>query len=173
MSTSPITQPSTTTRTAIAFPRTRNIFEDMEALSKEISQRAFSLFQQRGGFDGQDLNDWLRAESDILKSVPIEMSESKDGFIVRAEVPGFEAKEISVQADPNSIYIHGKSEHKKEEKKGEEIRYSEVSANEFCRRVDLPGTVAPEKISARLANGILELNLPKAVVPKTIEIKVA
>ncbi|MHB1021162.1 MAG: Hsp20 family protein [Acidobacteriaceae bacterium] len=173
MSTSLVPQPSSSTRTMIAFPPVRNIFEDMESLTRQIAQRAFTLFQQRGGFDGQDLDDWLRAETDILKPVPIEMSESKDAYTIRAEVPGFDVKDINVQVEPNAIYLHGKSEQKKEEKKGKEVRYSEVSANEFCRQIDLPTAVIPEKVSAHLANGVLELNLPKSTPAKTVEIKAA
>jgi len=31
----------------------------------EIAQRAYELFEARGGLDGQDLDDWLRAEAEL------------------------------------------------------------------------------------------------------------
>jgi HSP20 family molecular chaperone IbpA len=37
---------------------------------------------------------------------------------------GFDAKDLSVRAERNSVYIHGKSEQKKEEKKGKDVKYS-------------------------------------------------
>jgi HSP20 family protein len=155
----------------LAFPQVRSLFEDMEAFNRKISDRAFAFFQQRGGTNGWDADDWFRAESEVLKQVPIEISESRDNYMLRAEVPGFEAKEIEVQAESNAIYIHGKSGKEKEVKEGKEVRYSEVSANEFCRRVELPSLIAPEKVAAHLANGILQLTLPKAAPPKSIEVK--
>ena len=170
MSTALLNRPSS--KTAIQFPQATNFFEDMEALSREIAQRAFDLFQQRGAYPGGDLDDWFRAESALLKPVPIEMSESADSYTIRAEVPGFDAKTLTVQAEPNSVYIRGKNEQKKEEKKGE-VKYSEVSATELCRRIALPDSINPEKVSAHLVNGVLELTLPKAAPPKAIEIKAA
>jgi HSP20 family protein len=122
----------------IEFPQTRNLFEDFEALTKAITQRAFGLFQRRGGTDGRDLEDWFRAEAELLKPVPIEISESNEAYTVRAEVPGFDAKDLSIHVEGNSVYIHGKNEQKKEEKKGKEVKYSEVSATELSRRIDLP-----------------------------------
>jgi HSP20 family protein len=173
MPTSLSIQPKTSGRTLIEFPPVRGLFEDMESLTNKIAQRAFELFQQRGAFDGGDWSDWFQAESELLKATPIEISEADDSFILRAEVPGFDAKEINVQVEPNSIYIHGKVEHKKESEKGAEVKYSEVSAREIARRVDLPRTINPEKATAILNNGILELKLPKTAPPKTIEVKAA
>ncbi len=173
MSTSLAVKPGNTGRTTIMFPQTTTIFDDLNAITNAISQRAFGLFQQRGGIDGWDLDDWFRAESELLKPVPVEMSESPDAFTIRAEVPGFDAKELTVHAEPNAVYIHGKSEQKKEEKNGKQVKYSEVLANELSRRIDLPKSINPDKVTASLANGVLELSMPKAAPPKAIEIKAA
>jgi len=147
--------------------------EEFEALSNAIAGRAFGLFQQRGRADGQDQNDWFRAESELLKPVPIEVSETETGYSVRAEVPGFDIKELNVRAEPNALYIHGKKELKKEEKQGKEIKYSEFSSTELRRRIDLPNAIDPEKVSASLAKGVLELSLSKAAPAKPIEVKAA
>ena len=103
-------------KTTIQFPQTVNFLGELDALNRETAKRAFALFQQRGYMNGWDVDDWLRAESEILRPVPIEMSESDDSFTIRAEVPGFDAKNLSIQADGNSVYIRGKNEYKKEEK---------------------------------------------------------
>ena len=173
MSTALASRPHTSNKTTIQFPQAANFLDDLEMLSGETARLAFHLFQQRGGADGRDLEDWLRAESELLRPLPVEMSEVDDTFMIRAEVPGFDARNITIRADPNSVYIRGKSEQKKEERKGGAIRYSELSATEVCRRIALPSSIIPEKITARLANGMLELTLPKASPPKTIEIKAA
>lgn len=170
MSMSLIVSPSRSGRTALEFPLIRNFFADMDDLNSRIAQRAFQLFQERG-WGNNDLGDWFQAEAEILKPVPIQISEAESSFVVRAEVPGLDAKDLTVQAEPASVYIHGKAEQKKEEKKGEEIKYSEVSARELARRIDLPTPINPEKASARLVNGVLELALPKAAPPRKIEVK--
>lgn len=173
MSTSLAVKPSNTSRSTIMFPQTGTIFDDLSAVTNAIAQRAFGLFQQRGGINGRDLDDWFRAESEFLKPMPVEISESPEAFTVRAEVPGFEEKELTVRAEPDSVYIHGKSEQKKEEKNGKQVKYSEVLANELSRRIDLPQSINPDKVTASLKNGVLELNVLKAAPPKAIDIKVA
>lgn len=171
MSTSLTVRPNRSGRTTIEFPLVRDFFTDMEELNDRIAQRAFNIFQERG-FDGREWDDWFRAEAEILKPVPIEIRESRENYIVRAEVPGLDAKDLTIQAEPTSIYIHGKTEQRKEEKDGEQVTYSEVSAHELARRIDLPASINPEKASARLINGVLELTLPKAAPPRKLEIKV-
>jgi HSP20 family protein len=172
MSTSIAAKPSNASISKVELSQTRDVFDDFEAITKAIAQRAFGFFQQRGT-DGRDSDDWFRAESELLKPVPIEISESGESYTIRAEVPGFDAKDLSVRTEGNSVYIHGKTEQKKEEKKGKEVKYSEVSATELCRRIDLPSAIISEKASANLANGVLELTLPKTASPKKIEVKAA
>ncbi len=88
------TKPNMSSKTTIQFPQTVNFLDELEALSRETARRAFNLFQQRGRADGLDLDDWLRAEAELLRPVPIEMSESEDSLMIRAEVPGFDARHL-------------------------------------------------------------------------------
>jgi hypothetical protein len=36
-------------------------------LEEEIRRRAYELYEEQGREDGQDLNDWLRAEAEIVQ----------------------------------------------------------------------------------------------------------
>jgi HSP20 family protein len=173
MSTALTTKPSSSNATTIGFPQARSFFEDFENLRRQIAQRAFDLFQDRGGWPGRDLDDWFQAESQLLKPVPIELSETDDNYTIRAEVPGFDEKTLKVHAEPNAVCIQGKKEQKKEEKKGKEITYSEVSASTLCRRVELANSINPDKVAAQLTNGVLEPTLPKTSPSKPVEVKVA
>ena len=94
MSTAIATKPNMSSKTTIQFPQTMNFLDELEALSQETARRAFSFFQQRGRGDGWDLDDWFRAEAELLRPVPIEMSESDESYTIRAEVPGFDAKNL-------------------------------------------------------------------------------
>lgn len=165
-------QPRNSNRTLIQFPETRSILSDLDAITNEIAQRAFNFFSMRGT-DGRDLEDWFRAESELLKPVPVELSETDSGFTIKAEVPGFTTKELSVRAEGNSVFIEGKKEEKKEQKDGKQVTYSEVSARKLFRRIDLPAAMNADAVSAQLTNGVLELNIPKAAAPKAIEVKAA
>lgn len=157
----------------IAIARPASIFEEMDQLMRRIEERAFNLFQQRGGGDGFALSDWFRAEHEMVKAMPIRVEETDNEVVLHAEVPGFDAKELTIRAEPNSISIYGKVEKKAESEKGAKERYSEISCNEVYREILLPAHVNPDKATAHLEKGVLEVRLAKAAKPKMIEIKAA
>ena len=43
------------------------IISDSQELENQIRQRAYELYEARGGEDGHDLEDWLRAEEEIME----------------------------------------------------------------------------------------------------------
>lgn len=174
MSTSVTVQPSSSSKSLLSLPRPPDVFSEMDALYHRIAQRAYDIFQSNGWRDGHDLDDWLNAEGELLKAVPIEMTETADKIVVRAEVPGFSPNDLKVDAEASSILIRGKKEQRKEEKKDKgERTYSEISTTEIYRKIELPAQIDREHVSARLDKGVLEMTLPKATTAKPIEIKAA
>ena len=147
----------------------RSLYDYMNELYNKISQRAFSIFEGNGRIDGRDLADWLRAEAEILTPVPLELSETDTEFAVRAQVPGFTEKELEIVAEPGRLFITGKTEKKSEEKKKKTL-YSEISSNEIFRTVALPAEIDPEKVSAVLKNGVLEVSMYKAKPAKKVSV---
>lgn len=145
--------------------------QEMDQLIRRVEERAFNLFQQRGGGDGFALGDWFQAEREIVKSMPIQVEETDNEVIVHAEVPGFEVKDLSIRAEPNSLSVYGKVEKKTESEKGAKKQYSEISTNEVYREIPLPARINPDKANAHLKKGMLEVRLTKATQPKAIESK--
>jgi HSP20 family protein len=90
--------------------------------------------------------------------------------MVRAEVPGFNAKELEINLESRTLTITGKHETKEENQKGKTI-YSERSAREILRVVELPAEVDGSKVSATLKDGVLNIELPKAAHAKRIRIE--
>jgi HSP20 family molecular chaperone IbpA len=72
----------------------------MQQVYDTLARRAYELFESRGRQDGQDLEDWFRAESELLNAMPVEITEADDQVIVRAEVPGLSDKDIEVRVAP-------------------------------------------------------------------------
>jgi HSP20 family protein len=155
----------------ISMTRPISIFEEMDRLMRRVEERAFNLFEERGGGDGFALSDWFRAEHELVKTMPIQVEETEKELIVRAEVPGFEAKELTIQAEADSLSVFGKVEKKTESEKGAKEHYSEISSNEVYREISLPSRVNPEKATAHLEKGVLEIHLAKAAPPQVVEIK--
>ena len=138
-------------------------------LQQSISRRAFELFKLSGFTGGHDLEDWLKAESEMLQPVPLEVTETDDEVTVRAEVPGFTEKDVQVKVDAHRVVISGKREESSEKKKGKTI-YAEHRSNEICREFDLPAEIDPENVTAELKDGVLEINLAKRVPSKRVAV---
>lgn len=161
------------TRAKIAEPtrQTEEVFEQIDRIYDSISRRAFEIFSSNGNGFGHDLENWFKAESELLHPVHVEVTE-RDGVVnVSAEVPGFEAKNLEIKLEPNRVTISGKKETNEERKTGKTI-YHEHCANEVLRVVDLPAVVDASKAEAELKNGILEMRMPKGKASKTIRIQV-
>jgi len=148
---------------------THSLYDYMNKLHNKIAQRAFSMFEGNGGINGRDLEDWLSAETEFLAPVPLELSETDTELAVRAQVPGFTEKELEIVAEPGRLFITGKTEKKSEEKKKKTL-YSEISSNEIFRAVALPAEIDPEKVSAVLKNGVLEVSMYKAKPAKKVPV---
>lgn len=151
------------------------IFDRMREMQETISRRAFELFEKGGKIFGRDLDDWFKAESELLHPVNISIEDTDEGLKVEAEVPGFKAEDLEVSVEPYRLTIAGKREAEKEEKKKGKTVYSERSAERILRVVDLPVKVNTENVSAVLKDGVLEFTMLKAVPAKkiTIETKAA
>jgi HSP20 family protein len=147
-----------------------HVFGRIQETYNRIAQRAFDIFDGNGRWFGHDLEDWLRAESELLHPLLLEVTETDDHLAVRAEVPGFSAKELRIDAEPSRLTISGKHETQQESKKGKTI-YSERCGSEVMRVINLPGAIDTSKVTATLKDGILSLELPKAAHAKTVRIE--
>lgn len=147
-----------------------NSIDRFQQVFDSIEKRAFDIFNNNGRWFGHDLSDWLQAESEILHPVHLEIAETDEALTVRAEVPGFTAKELDIRVEGNRLTITGKHESKDEGTKGKTI-YSERCAKEIFRSVDLPSDVDGSKVNATLKDGVLNLELPKAPHAKSVRIE--
>ncbi len=151
-----------------------DLFKRMLDWSHRIAHRAYDFFAASGFTNGHDREDWFKAEQELLKPVPLEVADEKDQFIVKAEVPGFDVKDLDIHLNGSHLVIEGKHESSEEKKDREgETVYSERKSQQICRMIELPAAVVAEKAQAELKNGVLELKLPKAEKPKQIKVAAA
>ena len=146
-----------------------SLIDQIEDTFNALARRAYDIFEQNGRTFGHDLENWLKAERELLHVVPVNVTESDESLEVRAEVPGFNEKEIEIAVEPHRLTITGKREAKKEEKKGRTL-YAESSSNQLLRVVDLPAAVETEKVKATLKHGVLTLTLPKVTKAQALRI---
>ncbi|MGO9274379.1 MAG: DUF2934 domain-containing protein [Terriglobia bacterium] len=66
------------------------------SIEDAIAHRAYGLFEARGYQHGQNLEDWFRAESELLYPLKVNSWESERAVVVTAEIPGFAAEEVKI-----------------------------------------------------------------------------
>ncbi len=161
--------------TVITMPEPTSTFEPtLQNIYNQISQRAYDLFSQRGYQHGSHLDDWLRAESELLQPTPIEIVDDDNVLTVRAEVPGFSPKDLEVKIEPSRLMVRGQTEQSKRTS-SERTLYSERESKQVFRVLNLPTKVNAEKASAKIQDGVLHIVLPKATTASVnnVEVKAA
>jgi len=91
----------------------------------------------------------------------IEVYEKDGNYVVEATVPGFKRDEIEIDCSDNRLTISGSSERQavEEQLKGR-IHYTEFQRRDFTRTIPLPAEVDPDRVSAKLQDGLLTIILP-------------
>jgi HSP20 family protein len=101
-----------------------------------------------------------------------DIEETDDAWIVEAELPGVDRKDINVEQRDSELIISG--ELKEKERKGI-LRRRTRRIGQFEYRVILPGQADTEHIEANLHDGVLTVRVPKSsqAKPRRIEVKAA
>ena len=109
-----------------------------------------------------EVGDWMPT---------VDISETDDAFVVKAELPGVEKDDVSVKIEDGVLTIKGE---KKSEIEDEQKHRIECTYGSFVRSFTLPQATKSDSIKAEYKNGILNLVIPKSeeVKPKEIEIKI-
>jgi HSP20 family protein len=138
----------------------RNPFREMEKMFDRYNHST-----GRGPDTDLRFADW---------SPTVDIEESDNFYLIRADVPGVEKKDIDIHMDKGILSITGEKHEEKESGKGTKRHRTERYSGNFARRFTLPGSIKADKIDASYKDGVLSLMIPKAeeAKPKSIDIKV-
>jgi HSP20 family protein len=101
----------------------------------------------------------------------IDVIDRDSEILVRAELPGVDKDHLDISMTDDLVTIKASTSYEKTEEKGEYYRH-EMSSGEFQRSLSLPTAVKSDAAKASFKDGVLELTIPKAEVPKRRSIKV-
>lgn len=99
----------------------------------------------------------------------IELHDTEDNIVLRAEIPGVEGKDLDIRVTREAVAISG--EHRYENKTERGFR-SEFRYGKFQRVIALPVAVQNDQVQAQFNNGILTLTLPKVTEARRQVVKV-
>ena len=102
----------------------------------------------------------------------INLTEDKNNYYVRAELPGVKGEDLDIQVTENNLAISGERKIAAEEE-GAKYHRREREAGSFSRIIGLPGDINSDKVDAKMDNGILSIVVAKAEAakPKQITVK--
>lgn len=138
-------------------------------LFKNMSDEFNHLLAGRSGWP------WMLRDMDFSSTAwtpSVDIKEEADHFMVRADVPGVEPKDVEVTLESNILNISGKRESEvKDEQDG--YRRVEREYGEFHRQFMLPDSADPENVTAKCDKGVLEITIGKteARKPKRITVE--
>src|SRR5207247_9197172 len=91
---------SATALQPVKGPAQTSIFNRMGELHHAIARRATESFEGKGRWPGRELDDWLRAESELLHPMNFELMEAYNHVTVQADKPGFSPKVLEIKVKP-------------------------------------------------------------------------
>lgn len=138
------------------------IFDEIAKRFEDVRHRAFELFENRGCEIGRGLEDWLKAEREILGSPAAELAEKDGAYELQIALPGFDVKDIQVTATPTEIIVRASSSQEKKSEK-ENVLWTEFTSNDVYRQLPIPNSIDADKTTATLEKGLLHITAPKAV----------
>ncbi len=136
-----------------------NARRELEGLRREMD-RLWESFFGKGVLE--PVESWVPA---------LDVTETKDNLVVKAELPGIDPKDVEISLSGNVLTIKGEKKQEKEEK-DENYHLVERRYGSFMRSIRLPVEVQEDKIEASYKNGILKVILPKSEKAKKKEIKI-
>ena len=106
--------------------------------------------------------DWMPA---------VDVREEDDRFVLSADIPGVERKDVEVTMEDGVLTIKGER-HAETEEKREGFHRRERVHGTFLRQFTLPDTVDADNISATVKEGVLHIEIPKQAKPEPRKITV-
>ena len=134
-------------------------FDDLDSLRRQMDRL----------FEG--LSGWPFREPTAGVFPLTNVTEDKDNYYVRAELPGMAADEIDISVTGDALSISGERKIPAAEK-GAKYHRREREAGKFSRMISLPGELDTEKAEARCTDGVLTIVIPKAEAAKPRQISV-
>lgn len=127
------------------------------AMHNRIAQRAYSHFERSGYAHGNDLDNWLRAENEVIQR-GMEIRESGTWMAINASLPGVSAEDVQIYIERSRVIVRAERKALSEEDGGER---RPPDGEEVFLLADLKIEADPSTASASLKNHKLTVMVQK------------
>ncbi len=116
----------------------------------------------------------LSAESELgwITGPRTDLAETDDAVVVSMELPGVDPKDVDIELSGDLLTVRGEKKAEREDR-GKDYHFVEREFGTFCRTIQLPGTVDPDKVEATFRNGVLTIRVAKhpEARPKRVKVR--
>jgi len=119
------------------------LFRRLEDLHARIARRAGCIAGERGATEGFGVDDWFRAESEVLLEVPLRCTLAADEVRVEVGLPGVAPEDVELSLSERELVLG--------------VRGRLVAV----RAIELPAAVQPARAGVFCASGVLTVQLPR------------
>lgn len=141
-------------------PRFRNPWAEFERIRQGLDELSQNLVSEG------------KAQMHATVYPPLNMYETKDALILKAELPGVRVEDLEISLEGDTLTLQGKRLRSQDDTTTSYHR-REIETGNFSRALALPTKVDLDKMIAKLANGILTITLQKAEEVKPRQIKIS
>lgn len=115
-----------------------------------------------------------KAAAEATWSPPVDVFDTPDAIVLKAELPGLKVEDVDVELDENVLTISGERRFEEKVDDGRTYRL-ERAYGRFARTMTLPQNVKADEIAATITDGVLEVRVPKAdeIRPRKIAVSAA
>jgi HSP20 family protein len=115
----------------------------------------------------------LPAQDADIASPPVDIEETAEAFVLRADLPGVSQKDVRVRFSGDTLTLRAERKRESEQREGS-LHRTERYYGAFERSFTLTSPVKGDQIQAAYRDGVLEIRVPKAehAKPREIEIQV-
>jgi len=138
-------------------------FDGLNRIQSRINELFDDTFGRARGYQTSSTGVWFP---------PVDILESKDSYLIRAELPGMKKEDFHLEVKEGTLTLSGERKFE-EPANGVEYHRVERVAGKFTRSFYLPQTVKQDGIKATYRDGILEVHVPKAEEAKPRQIAIS
>jgi HSP20 family molecular chaperone IbpA len=126
--------------------------DEANIINGRIRERAFELFEKSGEARGNDSENWIRAEEELLQ-IPQSTVDERDGyFFFHVPVMGYHEEQLKVIAMPDAVIVSAEPKHRHSRN-----HLAAIGAKRIFQRFDLPDSIDTGSVHATYENSLLKI----------------
>lgn len=140
-------------------------FCKMKVFGKEVGKAIkFPPFIEK--FTGKMLPKLKDGINELVNVPSTNISDDEIAFELSVALPGLDKKDVKIELEGNTLIISGAKEQSQEVKEKQWVR-REFERNAFYRAFDVPLNADPDRIRAKIKDGLLQIRIAKKVNIRT------